>query len=326
MAAYIIRRLLFSIPILIGVNLLVFMLFFLVNTPDDMARQALGDKASQPEQLKRWKIAHGYQYPKFWNRNASGTKKVSQTIFYQKSLRMFWGDFGRTDMTMEPISRDICSRIGPSLFLTIPIFLVSLLLNVFFSLFLAARRGTVIDFMGQFYCVILMSISTLIYIIAGQFCFAKLLHLVPVSGFATGFSMVKFLILPIFIGILSNLGSGIRFYRTLFLEEINKDYVRTAKAKGLSTKYILWTHVLKNAMIPILTNLPLQILWLIMGNLLLENFFGIPGLGSYTINAIASQDFAIVRAMVFLGSVLYIFGILLADISYSFVDPRIRLE
>ena len=130
----------------------------------------------------------------------------------------------------------------------------------------------------------------------------------------------------VIIGVIGGLGSGTRWYRTIFLEEINKDYVRTARAKGLSELLVLFKHVLKNAMIPILTGVVVVIPLLFMGSLIMESFFGIPGLGSYTIDAIRSQDFAIVRAMVFLGSVLYIIGLLLTDISYTVVDPRIRLE
>jgi peptide/nickel transport system permease protein len=153
------------------------------------------------------------------------------------------------------------------------------------------------------------------------------LHLVPVSGYEdTGLNAIKFLVLPVIIGVVGGIGSGTRWYRTIFLEEINKDYVRTARSKGLSEIRVLFKHVLKNAMIPILTGVVVVIPLLFMGSLITESFFGIPGLGSYTIDAIQSQDFSIVRAMVFLGSVLYIIGLLLTDISYTVVDPRIRLQ
>jgi peptide/nickel transport system permease protein len=171
-----------------------------------------------------------------------------------------------------------------------------------------------------------MSISGLFYIIGGQYLVSKLLHLVPISGYATGLEAVKFLILPVIIGVISGIGSGTRWYRTLFLEEIGKEYVRTARAKGLSESIVLFRHVLKNAMIPILTGVVVVLPLLFMGSLITESFFGIPGLGSYTIDAINMQDFAIVRSMVFLGSVLYIIGLLLTDISYTLVDPRVRLS
>jgi peptide/nickel transport system permease protein len=154
----------------------------------------------------------------------------------------------------------------------------------------------------------------------------KLWNLVPISGYDDGLDSVKFLILPIMIGVISGVGSNARWYRTMFLEEINKDYVRTARAKGLSELRVLFRHVLQNAMIPILTGAVVVIPLLFMGSLITEAFFGIPGLGSYTIDAINSQDFAVVRAMVFLGSVFYILGLILTDISYTLVDPRVRLE
>jgi len=323
---YFLRRILYVIPTLLGVNLVVFILFFLVNSPDDMARQALGEKGSTPEQVQRWKEAHGYDVPRFFNADAPGFHKITDTIFARKNIPMFWGDFGYSDMTLLPIGADICKRIGPSLALTVPIFLAALIVKVMIAMFAALKRGSPFDVACQFMCVLLMSISTLIVIIAGQFLFAKALRLVPVSGFLTGASMFRFLLLPVAIGVFTSLGGGVRLYRTFFLEEINKDYVRTARAKGLRGGQVLFVHVLKNAMIPILTNLPVELLMLIMGNLLLENFFSIPGLGGFTINAISEQNFSVVRAMVFLGSVLYLFGLLISDLCYSLVDPRIRLK
>jgi peptide/nickel transport system permease protein len=153
-----------------------------------------------------------------------------------------------------------------------------------------------------------------------------LLRLVPISGYDVGLDAVKFLVLPVIVGVVGGIGASTRLYRTFFLEEINKDYVRTARAKGLSELRVLFRHVLKNAMIPILTGVVVVIPLLFTGSLILESFFAIPGLGSYTIDAIHSQDFAIVRAMVFLGSVLYIVGLILTDITYTLVDPRVRLN
>lgn len=359
MLAYILRRLLYTIPILIGVNIIVFMLFFLVNTPDQIARKANGEKA-KPEAVERWKIARDYHLPLFLNTEkifqtrlsetdtqirydgvvvpkkeitwsirtdseSSIAKVFTETIFFKKSLPMFWGDFGLSDMNQERITAQIVDKIVPSLCITIPIFLSSIVFNIFFAMIIATFRGTYVDTVAQVTSVVLMSISPLIFIIAGQYLFASTLQLVPVSGFEVGSDMLKFLILPILIGFITSIGGGVRLYRTFFLEEINKDYVRTARAKGLSEGKVLFVHVLKNAMIPILTNVPLQLLFLIMGNLLLENFFSIPGLGNYTITAINAQDFAIVRSMVFFNSTLYIVGLLLADICYSLVDPRVRL-
>ena len=214
----------------------------------------------------------------------------------------------------------------PSLAISIPIFIVGILANLTFSMLLAFFRGTYLDIWGVVFCVILMSVSSLFYIIGGQYVLGKILMLFPISGYDTGLHAVKFMVLPVAIGIMSSIGGGVRFYRTVFLEEINKDYIRTARAKGLSETKVLFKHGLKNAMIPILTNVVVSIPFLFYGSLIMESFFAIPGLGSFTIDAIQAQDFAIVRAMVYLGSILYICGLILTDISYTLVDPRIRLE
>ncbi len=322
---YIIRRLLYFIPTLLSVNIFVFVLFFVVNSPDHIAKQALGEKASTPEMVQRWKEARGYALPLFLNLQEKGTSCLTQTIFFQKSLKMLWGEFGVSDMTLQPIGPEILRRIPPSLCLTFTVFLASLLFNIVLAMMASANRNGRYDVCIQLFCVLLMSVSTLIYIIIGQYLFGKTLHLVPVSGFLPGFEMLRFLVLPVIIGIIGNLGSGVRFYRTLFLEEMGRDYVRTARAKGLSEAKVLFVHVLKNALIPILTNVPVQLLMLIMGSLLLENFFSIPGMGGYTISAINAQDFAIVRTMVFLGSFLYMVGLALTDLSYCLVDPRVKL-
>ena len=324
MFAYITRRVLYAIPILIGVNLLTFTLFFVVNSPDDMARMHLGVKRVTPEAIIKWKQDRGYDKPLLYNLRASGTEKLTDTILFTKSVSLFAFRFGSSDDGRD-IGYDIRQRMWPSLAIAIPVFIIGLLVNITFAMLLAFFRATYIDIWGVIVCVILMSISTLFYIIGGQYLVGKLLHLVPISGYDTGVNSLKFLVLPVVISVIGGIGSGSRWYRTIFLEEINKDYVRTARAKGLSELRVLFKHVLKNAMIPILTGAVVVIPLLFMGSLLTESFFGIPGLGSYTIDAIQSQDFAIVRAMVFLGSVLYIMGLILTDISYTLVDPRIRL-
>ena len=191
---------------------------------------------------------------------------------------------------------------------------------------MAFFRATYLDLWGVVLCVAMMSICSLFYIIGGQYLLSKLWHLVPISGYAGGVDAIKFVVLPVIIGVIGGIGSGSRWYRTLFLEEMGKDYVRTARAKGLAESVVLFRHVLKNAMIPILTGVVVVIPLLFMGSLIAESFFGIPGLGSYTIDAIQAQDFAVVRSMVFIGSVLYIVGLLLTDISYTLVDPRVRLD
>jgi peptide/nickel transport system permease protein len=325
MIAYIIRRLLYAIPILIGVNLITFALFFIVNPPDQMARLHLGERHVTQQAIDKWKTQRGYDRPLVINSEASGLAVLTDTIFFEKSLRLFVFDFGASDNGRD-ISYDISQRMWPSLAIAIPSLIVALVVNIFFAMLLAFFRGSYIDIWGVILCVVLMSISALFYYIGGQFLVGKLLHLVPISGYDTGLDATKFIILPVVIGVASGIGASTRWYRTFFLEEIAKDFVRTARAKGLSETTVLFRHVLKNAMIPILTGIVVALPLLFMGSLILESFFGIPGLGSYTIDAINQQDFAIVRAMVFLGSVLYIVGLILTDISYTLVDPRVRLS
>lgn len=325
MSAYILRRLLYAIPILLGVNLLTFVLFFVVNSPDDMARMHLGGKRVTPAAIEQWKADHGYALPLLYNAQAGGSDKLTETILYQKSLKLFRFDFGQSDSGRD-IGYDISQRMWPSLAIAIPALLVGLMVNISFALLLAFFRATYLDFWGVVICVSMMSISGLFYIIGGQYLVGKLLNLVPISGYDTGLAAAKFLVLPVIVGVIGGIGSGTRWYRTLFLEEINKDYVRTARAKGLAEQWVLFGHVFKNALIPILTGVVVILPLLFTGSLVTESFFGIPGLGSYTIDAINRQDFAIVRAMVFLGAVLYIIGLMLTDISYTLVDPRVRME
>ncbi|MBK7814552.1 MAG: ABC transporter permease [Rhodocyclaceae bacterium] len=325
MLAYIVRRLFYAIPILIGVNLITFALFFVVNSPDDMARMQLGVKRVTPEAIEKWKVERGYDLPLFWNGEAERLGKATQTIFYGKSVRMFAFDFGRADDGRD-IGREIVTRMGPSLAVAVPVFVLGLFATVSFALLLVYFRASYLDTAGVVLCVAMMSISGLFYIIGGQWLVSKVWHLVPISGYAEGLTSARFLILPVIIGVVGGIGSSTRWYRTIFLEEIGKDYVRTARAKGLSERLVLFRHVLKNAMIPILTGVVVVIPTLFMGSLLIESFFGIPGLGSYTIDAINAQDFAVVRSMVFIGSLLYIVGLLLTDISYTLVDPRIRFQ
>ncbi len=325
MFAYIVRRVAYALPILIGINLLTFALFFVVNSPDNMARMHLGMKRVTPEAIVKWKTEHGYEKPLLYNADETGIESVTKTIFFEKSVRLFVFDFGHSDDGRD-ISHDISQRMWPSLAIALPSLLIGLLVNITFAMLMAFFRGTYLDVTGVVLCVVLMSISGLFYIIGGQFLIGKIFQLVPISGYETGVDAIKFLILPVIIGVVSGIGSGSRWYRTFFLEESGKDFVRTARAKGLPESLVLFRHILKNALVPIVTGLVAVLPLLFMGSLLLESFFAIPGLGSYTIDAINQQDFAIVRAMVFLGSVLYIIGLLLTDIAYTLVDPRVRLS
>ncbi|KTD72938.1 ABC transporter permease [Legionella tucsonensis] len=325
MIKYLLRRVIYSIPILFGINLITFILFFMVNTPDDIARMHLGQKHVAQQVIDDWKESHGYNLPLFYNEQKTGIQKIQATLFFQKSMKLFTFDFGASDSGRD-ISEDITYRMGPSLSIALPVLLLDVITNIIVAMAMAFFRGTYLDFTGVVICIILMSISSLFYIIGGQYLFGKLLRLVPISGYDGGFEALKFVILPITVAVLSGLGAGSRWYRTLFLEEMHKDYVKTARAKGLSEQRVMFKHVLKNAMLPILTGVVVIIPSLFMGSLILESFFGVPGLGSYTIDAIQQQDFAIVRAMVFLGSILYIVGLVLTDISYMLVDPRVRLS
>lgn len=326
MLTYIIRRILFAIPIILGVNILTALLFFHVNTPDDMARQILGEKNITPEAIESWKRDHGYNLPLLINTGEEGLSSVTQTIFFQRSAPLLWLDFGRSDRNNIDITSEVRKRMWPSLAIALPTFIIGIFVNLTFAMLVAFFRGTYLDLWGVIICVIMMSVSTLFYIIGGQFVFGRVFKLFPISGYDVGVHAAKFVILPVVIGIVTAVGSGVRFYRTVFLEEIGKDYIRTARAKGLSEVKVLFKHGLKNAMIPILTSVVVSIPFLFYGSLLMEAFFAVPGLGSFTIDAIQAQDFAIVRSMVYLGSILYIVGLILTDISYTLVDPRIRLE
>lgn len=449
MSYYIIRRFLYAIPVIIGVNVITFVLFFYINSPEQMAQTHLGEKRVTLEQIERWKRQRNYHLPYFYNNgwqqeavrevsesgwinfsyltsgkcalvvevkkgkaqvdlqiasfqspslllpspwksvenkkselqdsvpdgyiiegsisievsedkkkrlefevtNPDGAKlslhtnpnesgiilrlhylqelnlfeRFTQTIFFQKSIKFLWFDFGIAD-DGRPIGQEILKRVPPSLSITIPMFILGLLVEITFAMILAFFRATYLDFWGVILCVIMMSISIMFYVIGGQWFFSKVLKLVPISGFDTGVHSIKFVILPVVIGILGGIGINTRFYRTLFLEEINKDYVRTARSKGLPEYLVLYKHALKNAMIPILTGVVTSLPFLFTGSLILESFFAIPGMGAFMLEAIQRQDFAIVQAMVFLGAVLYIMGLIMTDIAYTLVDPRVRFE
>lgn len=325
MIGYIIRRISYSIPILIGVNIITFVLFFMVNSPTDMAIFQLGQKYVSQEAIESWKKSRGYDKPLFINTQAHGLDQITKTIFFEKSLALFKFNFGLSDAGRS-ISKDILERMGPSIAIAVPSLLLGVGLYIAMALGILFFKETYLDMASVWLCVAMMSISSLFYIVGAQYLMAKIFKWVPISGYVGGFWGIKFLILPILVGIIGSLGASVRWYRTLFLEEVNKDYIRTAKAKGLSPYGILTRHLLPNAMIPILTGVVVLLPFLFLGSLLTESFFGIPGLGSYTVDAINQQDFAIVRSMVFLGSVLYIIGLILTDITYTWIDPRIRFN
>jgi len=212
-----------------------------------------------------------------------------------------------------------------SLQLAVPLFVLQIVVSVAFALLLVFFKHSAIDSWGVVTCVLMLSISALFYVIVGQFLFSRVFHLVPISGFESGLDAVRFLVLPVILSLLSRLGSEGRLYRAMFLEELGRDYVRTARAKGLSEPKVLFDHVLRNALIPILTSAGSYLPYVFLGSLVFESFFGIPGLGSYVIEAITGQDFAIVRSMVFVGSVIYIASYIVIDVAYTWADPRVRL-
>ena len=280
------------------------MLFFAVNTPDDMARLNLGGRRVTADAIEAWKAARGLDKPLFINTAAEGVQKITDTVFFERSVPL---------------------RMWPSLALAVPTFLLGLIVMVAWSLLVVLFRRTRVEAAAIGLSVFLMSISSLFYIIVGQWLFSKLMRLFPISGWADGWGCTAFLVLPVLIALFSRLGSDTLLYRAMFLEEIGRDYVRTARAKGLSEGAVLRRHVLRNAALPIITSSVAVIPMLFMGSLIMESFYGIPGLGSYTIDALGAQDFSVVRTMVFLGTFAYIIGLIATDIVYARVDPRIRL-
>jgi peptide/nickel transport system permease protein len=326
MLRFLVRRVVYGALILLGVNLATFFLFFTVNTPDDMARLNLGGKRVNQEAIEKWKAERGYDKPLYWNGARQGSERLTETIFYERSVSLFALQFGRADAeTAGDIGHEVGSRMWVSLQMALPLFILQVIASTTFALLLVMFRNSRLDFWGVVTCVLLLSISALFYIIVGQVMFSRVLKLAPVSGYAPGLDAVKFLLLPIALSLLARLGGEARLYRAMFLEEIGKDYVRTARAKGLAEWTVLSRHVLRNALIPIITSAGSYLPYVFLGSLVFESFFGLPGLGAYVIEAIGKQDFAIVRTMVFLGSLLYIATYVFIDLAYTWADPRVRL-
>jgi peptide/nickel transport system permease protein len=319
--AYLARRVLFGAVTIVGVLLLLFVLFFLIATPDDVARKAIGDKAL-PDAIAQWKTAHGYDKPLVWNAAAP-----LDTMLADHLRRMLTFDFGRSDADDTPISDRLRTGVGPSLALTVPLFIIGVTLAIAAALLIAYLRDTVVDRTVLVVSVLIMSVSILLYIVGGQYLLGKVLRWFPISGYDPSPRVIaRFLALPVLIGVVAHLGQEVRFYRTLFIEEAGRDYVRTAYAKGCSPAEAMRRHVLRNALIPITTDLVIEIPFLFTGSILLESFFGIPGLGAVTVDAINGNDFATLRVMVFIGSLLFVAGQIATDVTYTVVDPRVRLE
>jgi peptide/nickel transport system permease protein len=326
MLSFFIRRLIYGVLILLGVNLATFFLFFTVNTPDDMARLNIGGKRVTQELIEKWKAERGYDKPLYYNEAKQGGERLTETIFWERSVSLFSLNFGRADSeSAGNIGKEVSSRMWVSLQLALPLFILQVIASTAFALMLVMFRRTRLDFWGVVSCVVMLSISSLFYIIVGQVVFSTWLKLAPISGYAPGLDAFKFLVLPIVLSLIARLGDEARLYRAMLLEEIGRDYVRTARAKGLPEIVVLFRHVLRNALIPIITSAGAYLPYVFMGSLVFESFFGLPGLGAYVIEAITKQDFAIVRTMVFLGSALYIATYVAVDVAYTWADPRIRL-
>ncbi len=243
----------------------------------------------------------------------------SQFVHYLAALLQ--GDFGLSSEYKLPVTRVLKDGVGPSLSLTIPILVGGTVIGVMLGLLCAAWRGSAVDHLILVVSTVLMSVNYVIWVLAGQFLLAYKWRLFPIWGFESA----AYLVLPVLIGIFSGLGRDVRFFRAAILDEVYKPYVRTAQAKGLSGARIMLRHVLRNSLIPIVTYVSLSIPFLFTGSLMLESFFGIPGLGNVSINAVHSSDMAVVRAVVIMGALFYQVINLLTDIGYAWIDPRVRL-
>jgi peptide/nickel transport system permease protein len=311
MIAYVVKKLISTVPTLFGVTLLVFVLFNIAG--GDPALRIAG-KYGTAERIMEIRHQHGWDQPLPY-----------QYLHFLKEIVTF--DYGTSDVTHQSVRDMIVGGIGPSLSLTVPAFFLTTLIAIAIGLLVAYFRGKWIDKVVVVGCVLGMSIPMLAYILFGQYFFAYRMGWFPIHGFEMGFpDQLYFVALPVIIWVVVSLGYDVRFYRTAVLEETSQDYVRTARAKGLSERRLFLKHVLKNSMAPIITNVVIEIPLLIMGAFLLESFFGIPGIGGITIDALNNSDFQVLKAMTVLQSFLLIFGNMMTDILYVWVDPRVKLS
>lgn len=354
MLQYLIRRLLYMVPIVLGVMGITFVLFYQVNKPEGMARTILGPKAS-PQAIENWLHNRGYDKPVYLNvqlphnaiqrllvygsfsapttgapqRYISPNPKANlfDSQFFHSLRKFATLDFGISDFNDEPIDTMIKRGIVPSLLITVPALILGLVLSIGFSLFLVFVRDSLLDRWGIVLSVAAMSIPVMVYVIFGQWIAANLFNYFPAFGFnMEGLSTARFLALPVITMVIASLGGDVRLYRAIFLEEVKADYIRTAQAKGASHARVMLVHVLKNGLISLITLVVASLPFLIMGSLVIESFFGIPGLGNMMRTAIVTNDFALIRANVYIGSFLFLFGLLLTDLCYAAADPRIRLR
>ena len=326
MTSYVIRRLLYSIPTVLGILLVTFVLFNLI--PGDPSYELAG-KAASADTIAEIRHELGFDRPRFLDTEALSQGRIAAAFdsqFFNHFRNALTLNFPRSLTSYEPIWDEIRSRAPASLSLAVPMFVGLVVTSIAIALLVAFVQGTWLDTLLVFICVVGMSIPMLSYILFGQHYLAYELGWFPILGYESGFESLKYIALPCLLGIVSGLGGQVRFYRTVMLDEMRNDYVRTAFAKGLSSPRVLFKHVLKNAMIPIVTTLVLSIPFLFLGSLLLERFFSIPGMGSYFIDAYHYHDYPVLNSMVFITSVLYILGQLVTDICYALVDPRISLR
>jgi peptide/nickel transport system permease protein len=335
MLSFLLRRLLYTPLIVMGVLLLTFILFFVVQKPETMARVVQGKRAT-PATIYAWLHKRGYDKPLVFN---VGQARVSEdghpydshgffdSIFFNYLGKLARFDLGVSDVTGRELGTVFKEGAIPSLTLMLPAYITGFIMATGLALFLVFVRNSALDFFGAIVCVALMSVPAMVYIIFGQAVVALSLNWFPAFGFDLhGWTAARFLILPVSLVVIMSLGYDTRLYRAIFMEEIGQDYVRTAQAKGVAPSRLLMVHVLKNGMIALITLVVAHLPLLILGSLLVENFFGIPGLGNVLVNAINTSDLAVIRATTFLTSLLYILGLTLTDIGYALVDPRIRLS
>jgi peptide/nickel transport system permease protein len=312
MTAYVIRRLWQMIPTIAGVILLI---FFLFNWVGGYPAQLIAGKISNPEQIANIRKQLGVDQP-YW---------YQLWVFVQQ---VFTFDFGRSWSTNEEVSRILLTRVGPTLTIMIPVLLIETTLAVLFAIMVAYVRGTLTDRAIMITCTVAMSISFLVYIIVFQWLFGFILGWFPVQGWSESFwkNLTTYAPLPIMLAVFVGLAPQLRLYRSFFLDEINQDYVRTARAKGLSEKKVMLKHVLRNALIPILTNIGISLPGIFVGSFLLEVFFSIPGLGREIITAVNRSDFPVIKAVTVYLAVITMIINLLVDVMYKYVDPRVSFK
>jgi len=312
LAAYVMRRLWQMIPTLAGVILLIFILF---NWIGGDPAHVLAGKISNPEQIANIRKQLGVDQP-FWY----------QLLVFVKQVFTF--DFGRSWSTNEEVSRILLTRVGPTLTIMVPVLVIETLIAVTLAVMVAYVRGTLTDRAVMAVCTVAMSISFLVYIIFFQWLFGFILGWFPVQGWSESFwkNLLTYAPLPIVLAIAVGLAPSLRLYRSFFLDEINQDYVRTARAKGLPEKVVMMKHVMRNALIPILTNVGIALPGVFVGSFLLEVFFSIPGLGREIITAVNRSDFPVIKAVTVYLAVLTMLVNLLVDVMYKFADPRVSFK